>query len=197
MTRPISIADRIERMTMPEPNSGCLLWTGAVNSRGYGSTTAGPGKRGTVQVHRAAFELARGPIPDGLVLDHLCRVRLCINPHHLEPVTEKENILRGSGVGAINARRTHCLLGHSYDSVDSNGRRQCRRCVLRLMREGHRRRNPRQQCREGYVKHSFIVRGVQDARSPVCVRCGAARPTYERPGKNVVILVRPVAGSVA
>lgn len=88
----------------------CWLWRGATLD-GYGTLIAN-GRR--YRAHRIAYESEIGKVPEGLVLDHLCRVRHCVNPHHLEPVTIKENVLRGYGRGAIYARRTHCMHGHEF-----------------------------------------------------------------------------------
>ncbi|MFI1562215.1 HNH endonuclease [Streptomyces sp. NPDC020490] len=71
---------------------GCWVWTGSVESKGYGAPTINGAKR---PAHRVAYEDLVGPIPEGLHLDHLCRVRRCVNPEHLEPVTSRENALRG------------------------------------------------------------------------------------------------------
>jgi hypothetical protein len=73
-------------------DSGCWLWQGYVNDSGYGVLKIRPYR---IRAHRASFEVFSGPVPDGLVLDHLCRVRHCVNPEHLEPVTEQVNILSG------------------------------------------------------------------------------------------------------
>jgi hypothetical protein len=70
----------------------CWLWTGALQSRGYGSV--GIGNHRTGLAHRVAYEALVGPIGDGLTIDHLCRVKSCVNPAHLEPVTSAENIRR-------------------------------------------------------------------------------------------------------
>ena len=80
-----------------------------------------------IAVHRLVYELFVGSIPVGLTLDHLCRVRHCVNPAHLEPVTLAENTLRGEGPTAVNSRKTHCPKGHPYDVMDS-GRRRCLVC---------------------------------------------------------------------
>lgn len=97
--------ERIER------TDSCWLWRGSITGSGYGSFRLG----GRAQAaHRIAYELMIGPIPEGLTLDHLCRVRNCVNPAHLEPVTSTENILRGEGPTALNARKTHCPQGHEY-----------------------------------------------------------------------------------
>ncbi len=87
-------------------------------------------------VHIIAYEAWVGPVPNGLVLDHLCRVRSCFNPRHLEPVTEAENIRRGVGATAANSRKEHCKRGHPFsiantffcDEASGNRGRQCRQC---------------------------------------------------------------------
>lgn len=83
----------------PEPNTGCWAWTGAVNSRGYGSVGMGCRGHGRAIVraaHRVSWLLERGELPEGLVLDHLCRNPWCVNPAHLEPVTHAINVQRGA-----------------------------------------------------------------------------------------------------
>lgn len=134
-----SLKSDIERrlwiLTAPEPNSGCWLWTGAVNPHGYAKIRID----GTDWLgHRLAYELFVGPIPRGLELDHKCRVRSCINPDHMEPVTGRENILRGESVSAQNARKTHCNHGHKFmpenTYVYPNGHRVCRACKRRIDR---------------------------------------------------------------
>ena len=123
---PETIADRIELI----PFSGCWWWIGTIGRYGYGHLHPLPGT--TEQLaHRAVFQLLRGEIPRGLVLDHLCRHRSCVNPRHLEPVTEAENILRGTGFAARNARKTECPKGHSLIDapVVRGGRGLQRKCV--------------------------------------------------------------------
>ncbi len=110
--------------------NGCWLWRGHLNSSGYGRFKFVGGE---AKAHRVGYELFVGPIPDGLVLDHLCRNTWCVNPAHLEPVTGAENTLRGFGAAAINARKTHCNKGHPLSGsnlkiyVDSAG--EHRRCL--------------------------------------------------------------------
>ena len=108
----------------------CWLWTGGT-SRGYGKFRVG---RKQKQASRVAYELMRGPIPEGLQLDHLCHRPICIRPDHLEPVTPSENYLRGFGVPAINARKSHCIRGHPLTGenlaiVPMRGRGPQRRCL--------------------------------------------------------------------
>jgi hypothetical protein len=115
----------------PEPSTGCLLWTGTRTPAGYGDFREN-GRHS--YAHRRAYEHFIGPIPEGLTLDHRCRVRHCVNPTHLEPVTGRENALRGYGACAINARKTHCPRGHILGPENASaayvkrGHRPCRTC---------------------------------------------------------------------
>jgi hypothetical protein len=106
-------------------SNGCWVWTGQVNNKGYGQMSFEGRKQPT---HRIAYRLLRGPIPAGLELDHLCRVPLCFNPDHLEPVTHAENQRR------MGEARTHCIRGHEFTPENtyrqpSTGRRRCRECA--------------------------------------------------------------------
>ena len=107
----------------------CWLWTGATTPYGYGTIAVG---RKTILAHRVAYLLVVGPIPSGLTIDHLCRVRSCVNPAHMEPVPGRINTLRGEGVTAKQARKTHCQRGHAYDEanthLDPRGHRSCKEC---------------------------------------------------------------------
>ena len=124
-----------------EKTDGCWLWRGAIKPDGYGQVRRHP--RRNIYAHRFAYELEVGPIPEGLTLDHLCRVRACVRPSHLEPVTMLENLRRGNGVGAVNSRKTHCPRGHEYNVANTRyyrGERNCRACD----RARRRRRSGRQ-----------------------------------------------------
>lgn len=114
----------------------CWLWH-RPDAYGYGAFTI---RRGMiVKAHRFAYELFVGPIPDGLDLDHLCRVRHCVNPAHLEPVTRRENALRGVGPTAVNARKSHCIHGHPL--TEGQGRRICRTCNAERNKAWRQRRS--------------------------------------------------------
>jgi hypothetical protein len=89
----------------------CWVWTGSKSRQGYGQFTV---NYKNWRVHRLSYWLKNGNLPDILVLDHLCRNKLCVNPDHLELVTNKENVMRGIGVTAKNARKTHCKRGHRF-----------------------------------------------------------------------------------
>ncbi len=124
----------------PEPNSGCLIWLGATGGKADYGVCYPDGKR--TYAHRFAYELAKGPIPDGLMPDHLCRVHRCVNFAHMELVTNGVNILRGVSFSAVNARKEGCPHGHAYDEantyVEPSGKRHCRACG----REWWRKNNP-------------------------------------------------------
>lgn len=135
---------------IPEPMSGCWLWMYALDKNGYAVITQhvrGEGhKKKTEFVHRAQFVKKHGPVPDGKVLDHLCRVRCCVNPDHLEPVTQAVNVARGDA-GINMSQKTHCPQGHEYNAVNTrvslNGGRVCRACD-----------RERQRIRDGGAKQS-------------------------------------------
>lgn len=132
-------ADMMRRIRMAE--DGCWEWRGAKSGVGYGLYYR---RRTRALVHRVVYEICRGPIPTGLQIDHLCRVRLCVNPAHMEAVTSRTNTMRGLGVTAINARRTHCPQGHEYTpentySYGTKSGRHCRTCNNLWKRQGRRR----------------------------------------------------------
>jgi hypothetical protein len=134
----MSLSARLEAHSTPEPNTGCVLWFGGGAPNGYGHIGI---KKKTRLAHRVSYELARGPIPHGLQLDHLCRVRCCINPDHLEPVTPRENVRRGDMLKVMRARKgwygvgrrvAHCKHGHDYAvhgvARPNGGKRYCAEC---------------------------------------------------------------------
>jgi hypothetical protein len=120
---------------------GCWLWRGGLDVGGYGVFSLGNELGGRqAKAHRYAYELLVGPIPPNMLLDHSCRVHPCVNPDHLEPVTSRDNTLRGTGFAAKNAKKTHCPQGHPYDEkntyVSSSGGRQCRTCMKKHGADG-------------------------------------------------------------
>lgn len=117
----------IEKVDKDGPN-GCWQWTGAIEKAGYARFGVGGRKGGIINAHRWAYTHFVGPIPDGYHVDHLCRNRACVNPNHLEAVTQRENVLRGVGHSAEAARRTHCLHGHPLDGRKGDRKRYCKTC---------------------------------------------------------------------
>jgi hypothetical protein len=109
--------------------TGCWNWTACLTRDGYGSIAMGAPSRKTALAHRVSYELLIGPIPEGLVIDHLCRNRACVNPAHLEVVPFAVNVLRGEGACAQHARRSTCGYGHPYDATRRDGKRRCLRCA--------------------------------------------------------------------
>ena len=112
---------------------GCWLFVGWLDGQGYGSFNS---RR--ISAHRFAYELVVGPIPVGYQIDHLCRVRNCVKPAHLEAVTARENTRRSLSVAGTNGRKTHCIHGHAFSlentRIDLEGKRVCRICKRKSLK---------------------------------------------------------------
>jgi HNH endonuclease len=117
--------------------SGCHIWQGVKIKRGYGRLKV----RGrNTLAHVFVFETLVEKVPDGLVLDHLCEVELCVNPFHLEPVTQAENVRRSYERRGL---KTHCIAGHAFDEANTRhhkGKRYCRKCRANSSREARQRK---------------------------------------------------------
>lgn len=114
----------------------CWAWKGAQISKGYGVFSNGSG---STLAHRFSYTELRGPIPDELVIDHLCRNPNCVNPWHMEIVTFAENVRRGRA-GAKNREKTHCKHGHEFTAENTytyvqSGKRRCKTCAKRWTKE--------------------------------------------------------------
>jgi HNH endonuclease len=128
--------------TIPEPNTGCLLWTGVTDTNGYGHVTIAGHRR---QSHRVAWQLEHGPIPDGIKVLHRCDTPACVNVAHLSLGTQADNVAdmyaKGRArivIAELNRVKTHCPKGHEYDIVKKSGFRRCSICHnagLRAMRQ--------------------------------------------------------------
>jgi hypothetical protein len=158
------LKDRFDEKWILDIETGCWLWVAATDEHGYGQIGSGgklKSNGGTgvlIPAHRAAYELYREPIPEGLHLDHLCRHPECVNPWHLEPVTQQENTKRGN-VSLSNSQRhkdtTHCKRGHKYTKENTyvqvrkyksgfvSKMRSCITCRREMAKEYQRnKRNP-------------------------------------------------------
>ena len=128
------------KVKMGNPDD-CWLWMGKIERNGYGRFWF---DSHFVGAHRFAYELTHGPIPKGLTIDHKCRNRACVNPLHLEPVSIQINVLRGVGLTAQFAAKTHCPQGHPYDMfntyINRKGARVCRQCARQANRQYYQRR---------------------------------------------------------
>lgn len=130
---PWKINPRIDRLThYVVDGSGCWIWKGGDNSKGYGFIRLYSDNTG-IMAHRYFYLHFVGEIPKGLVLDHLCRNRRCVNPGHLEPVSDMENFLRGESSGAKALRQSKCKCGRAFDALWKNGHgsvsRKCKHCT--------------------------------------------------------------------
>src|SRR3989304_3366357 len=159
MMLPERLESRIER----EPMSGCWLWTGSVNGNGYGRISVSPGHR-TVLAHRAVFVSSGGMfLPGRWILDHLCRVKCCVNPAHLRPVTDRENILAPGSLSPskANADKVACGCGAAFVADPRRpGRRRGAGCVRRRERAyalAHPEQG-RQAVRRYYANHAEEIR---------------------------------------
>lgn len=146
----MELRERLMDKVQMEPNSGCWLWDGGLNNRGYGTLRPTGGKN--IGVHRLSYQLHVAPIPECMEIDHLCKVRCCVNPDHLEPVTRLENVRRSSAgyyarspENNVQKAKTHCPQGHPYSGdnlwTSKTGQRQCKTChrVRERVRAAERR----------------------------------------------------------
>ena len=133
-----TIRQYIEQHIEPVTESGCWIWMGTTKDNGYGQFKW---KYKALLAHRESYKTYRGQIPGALQVDHLCRVRCCVNPDHLELVSCKENVIRGTGPSATNASKTHCKRGHKFNKANTyyikgtNDNRACRICSRIKTRE--------------------------------------------------------------
>lgn len=183
-----------------QKSDGCWEWGGPITYKGYG--VIGFWQK-TYPAHRVSFELHNGPIPDGLVIDHVCRKRNCVNPAHLRAVTPRVNSLENSeSFSALNARKTHCPRGHEYAagnmSRTSNGGRYCLACKREKWqpREGSRGRpGDRTECPKGHPysgANLIVTKHGRECRE--CQRDRGRRSYHRNKGKRAAELQSEAVG---
>lgn len=202
-----SIAERFWPKVKVGTPDECWPWLAAKQRNGYGCIGRGGKYGGMYRAHRVSYELAYGPIPKGLTIDHLCKRRDCVNPAHLEAVTIQVNLLRGDTVTRRNASKATCPRGHAYTHRNVRGDRTCRVCdntqaaKYRALRKSRGYKRPSQATgkprgargeRNGSAKlttsnvtdiRNALARG--ELRSSLASQYGVAWPTIDRIAKGV------------
>lgn len=125
-----------------EITNNCWNWTGKLDSDGYGLSQDLKNIIGfkTNRAHRVAYYIAVKDLISGLTIDHLCRNRRCVNPAHLEEVTNVENVLRGENFTAINARKTHCYNGHPFNEANTYNPPNAKARICRICQTNNNRK---------------------------------------------------------
>lgn len=140
-----NVRERFEQQF--EKTDTCWNWKGAESATGYGKMSVNNQPK---LAHRVSYEIHKGPLQGWDVLDHLCRNRMCVNPDHLEKVSPRENVRRGTSPSAINAAKTHCSNGHPFDEKNTRhtpkGHRKCRKCVVVASRKRRARKSLEEKC---------------------------------------------------
>lgn len=167
----------------------CWLWTGG-NNGVYGVFTV-DGRRAHTRreyAHRFSYEMHVGEIPDGLVIDHLCRTPLCVNPNHLEPVTRRENLLRSPTERGKRGRRETCARGHLLAGdnlrVHANGTRHCLTCLRMTSREYMRRKRAERRAALAAGDDIRVPHGTESAYTNFGCRCEDCRQAGSEAGKR-------------
>lgn len=187
------LIERFHKHVVADEATGCWLWTGRLSHNGYG-------RFGARRAHSFSYFAFKGVISPGMEPDHICRVRRCVNPDHLEAVTRRENTLRGDGPAAINSRKTHCIRGHPFSDdnlrIDVNGYRNCRACD-RARRVAWRAAHPKpkkprvlgMRCRRGHLYEGgnlYTWHGPDGKTMRCCRACSRMRDATRHRSRDPV-----------
>lgn len=189
------IIERILGNVVMITETGCWIWMGWLRN-GYGRLQVKSKGHPTKQLnaHVVSYEHFKGPVPAGLELDHLCRVRCCANPHHLEAVTHIVNVRRGRA-GAHLRSRTHCPKGHAYDagntSIKPTGARRCKACQKSLderKRRAHGIFVRATHCHKGhaFTEDNTKIYSGATRRQRICITCYKERITRQTQRRQVL-----------
>lgn len=185
--KPRPASERFHGKYAIDPETGCWNWTGYVAEHGYGTIgeTVAPGRSRSLYAHRISYEIHKGPIPEGLVVDHMCNNRRCVNPDHLQAITHRENVLRSPHPLFARRRVGLCIRGHDMTDPTNvyirpdNGRKMCKACTRIRQRERDRaagipeKSPPRCGTYSGSVAHAR-------RKEPCCEACRSAATEYHR-----------------
>lgn len=164
----MTLDEIFETRVQPEPNTGCWLWTGNVRRDGYGRISIAHNRQELA--HRLFYEQSVGPIPPGLQIDHLCRQRSCVNPRHLEVVTQQINLSRG-----YFGTKTHCPRGHEYTEkntykaktkVGVGITRKCRACHIARQSERQKTDSEVQRRKKRWRDRHRFIHSISPADPP-------------------------------
>ena len=186
--KPRTAAEKFHDKYAVDPDTGCWNWTDVPGDHGYGTISEAPApmQRRTLLAHRVSYELHKGPIPDGLVVDHMCNNRRCVNPDHLQAITHEANIKRSPAPHVQRWLTGRCIRGHDLTDPEvayirpDNGRPMCRVCV-RIRGEATRRNEGKMPQKRGREcgTYSGAIGHYQRGEQP-CDPCKAAQAQYRR-----------------
>lgn len=188
-TKPTHPSERFHDKYAIDASTGCWIWTAWRNNQGYGTIGISPALSGgpkQVYAHRLSYEMHKGPIPPGLVIDHICNNPACVNPEHLQAITQKANIDRSSHPSVQRRLAGRCIRGHDMTDPTNvymrpdNGRKACKACYA-IRDEAARRKAGKMPAKRGREcgTYSGAIGHYRRGERP-CPSCAEAAATYKR-----------------